>query len=66
VDGLTVIAALGTIGVAVGLGTLIWIRQRPDLRAWVPVAMVVTVGSAAVLGFGLLPPIVLWLSLGTP
>lgn len=61
--GITVLGLLGTVG---GLASLLWLRSRPQLRPWVPVAMAITVGSVAILAFYLLPPLAFWLMLGAP
>jgi len=66
VDALVVITVLGVLGTVGGLCALLWLRSRPQLRPWVPVAMAIVVGSVAVLAFGLLPPLAFWLMLGAP
>ena len=61
-----VIAALGLVGLVLGVSWLQWLRSRPGLRSWTRPALVVTVGSIAVLLFGLGPPFALWAFLGFP
>jgi hypothetical protein len=66
VESLIVIAIAGFVGLLTGLASLWWLRSRPGLRPWNRPALVVTVGSIAILLFGLGPPFVLWALLGFP